>query len=792
MSDTAADASSPPPWRRATLLQHADAGLQGGATDVAPAISVSTTFDDLRDFSSGKVEAAPAEGSAGAPYIYSRDTQPSRSRCEALLSALYTPAVVSDADAGAGCGTGAVRTLLFSRGQAVAHALLLTLRSTAVLVCGGEGRSLAGAETPTSRRFHQLSAVAAQLPPSAAQVAVLAAGRAEEIAALAPQLRTHQRLLVWLASPCPISGNSAEAFVAALDKHCPQQPGMHVDVVADVSCAPGSTADFHAALLQRRRVTALVLWDTATLVGTLPPAAPVTAKPTSAGSAASLQPAALVTRQGELADRLHTLRTCAGLVPGSFEPWLLMRALRSLELRARRAQASTAAIVTAINTEERRVTAHAAADGAALLFVDFATQASAEAFLQRLKCFRRSAATGSVQSHALLLTAVDIHAPDGVVRLAPGIEDTPDLLADVRQALGAGAASGGGEAGGTTALVHAWAASAPVAPASYSERLERCQQVLCQLLGGPTVLYPAGLCAAHAALQLFAPQRVVMRAGYHGCHLLVETLHAAGTIAEVEKVPDLAAAKALGLRPSDVVWLESPINPHCVLEDIAAWAALAHTVGARVLVDATFGPPPLQQLLGCGADAVMHSTTKFVGGHSDTLGGTLTVPAADASSHARLLMQQCLLGLQPGALELELLAHSLPTVLLRVQQATATATTLAGRLQAAMDAGALPALTRVWHPSLPSHPQHALAQAQMLGGFGPMLAIELDTPARAGGLARRLRLFRDATSLGGVESLAEWRLKCDKRAAKTLVRLSVGLEDEDDLWHDLRAVLAEN
>ncbi len=299
----------------------------------------------------------------------------------------------------------------------------------------------------------------------------------------------------------------------------------------------------------------------------------------------------------------------------------------------------------------------------------------------------------------------------------------------------------------------------------------RLEAVLGALEGGEAVVYASGQAAATAALLHLRPRRVaIARGGYHGTHAAVDALAPLG----VAKVP-LEAAPAKG----DVVWLETPRNPTCELEDVAAHAARAHAAGAVVVVDGTFATPVLQRPLELGADLVLHSVTKLLAGHSDALAGVLVT--RDAAVAAALRAARTVSGAVPGALETWLALRGLRTLGLRVRRQTETATALAAWLE--------PRVARVWHPSLASHPGHALCQRQMRGP-GPILSLELGSEEAARALPGALALFRDATSLGGVESLAEWRRKHDPEAPPALVRLSIGLEDPADLVADLERGLA--
>ncbi len=297
----------------------------------------------------------------------------------------------------------------------------------------------------------------------------------------------------------------------------------------------------------------------------------------------------------------------------------------------------------------------------------------------------------------------------------------------------------------------------------------RLEAVLGALEGGHAVAYASGLAAAYAALRHLRPRRVLIDRGYHGTHAVLARLAEDGV-------------QVLGhdadMQEGDVVWLETPKNPTCEIQDIAAWSRQAHAAGAKVAVDSTFATPVLQQPLALGADVVMHSTTKFIGGHSDLLGGVLVVRSEEQA--AVLRAERTVLGSVPGALETWLLLRSLRTLPLRVRRQSDSATELARWLD-----GRVP---KVWHPSLPSHPGHALAAEQMRAPGG-ILSIELQDEATARAFPAGLHLFANATSLGGVESLIEWRYGHDKNAPPALLRLSIGLEAPADLIADLERAL---
>ena len=225
----------------------------------------------------------------------------------------------------------------------------------------------------------------------------------------------------------------------------------------------------------------------------------------------------------------------------------------------------------------------------------------------------------------------------------------------------------------------------------------------------------------------------------------------------------------------DVVWLESPRNPDLRVPDVAGACAGP----ADVVVDATFAPLA-QRLLDDDVACVVHSATKGLGGHSDLLGGVAITRCADLAD--RLAWHRTAAGAAPGSLDCWLLLRSLRTLDVRVTRQSSSAQ----RVAEALEASGL--LQRVLYPGLASHPDHAVAKRQMTA-FGSIIAVECRSEAAAQALPETLALFRSATSLGGVESLAEWRRKYDDAVSPLLVRLSIGLEDPDDLIDDLLRAL---
>ncbi|MFO0550291.1 MAG: PLP-dependent aspartate aminotransferase family protein [Polyangiaceae bacterium] len=241
-----------------------------------------------------------------------------------------------------------------------------------------------------------------------------------------------------------------------------------------------------------------------------------------------------------------------------------------------------------------------------------------------------------------------------------------------------------------------------------------------------------------------------------------------------------------------MVWLETPSNPMLKIFDIAMVSEIARERGAIVVVDNTFATPVLQRPLALGATAVLHSTTKYLNGHSDVVGGALVT--SDAALAERVRFLQNAIGAVPSPFDCYMVLRGMKTLHLRVRQSCASARLVAERL------AARPEVERVYHPSLASHPNHALAARQM-SDFGAMISFVLKggLPASRRFL-ERLRIFSCAESLGGVESLAEHPAimthasvpEAQRRALGIddgLVRLSIGVEAVDDLWADLAGAL---
>src|SRR3954454_25031451 len=296
---------------------------------------------------------------------------------------------------------------------------------------------------------------------------------------------------------------------------------------------------------------------------------------------------------------------------------------------------------------------------------------------------------------------------------------------------------------------------------------------------------------------------VLLRAALRpGDHLVLPHDAYGGTFRLVDKVlahwgveystADLADIDALraALRPTTrLVWCETPTNPLLGIADIAAAAEVAHDGGARLVVDNTFASPYLQTPLALGADVVLHSTTKYVGGHSDVVGGALVTD--DDELVEQLTFSQNAVGSVPGPFDNWLTLRGIKTLAVRMERHSDNAERVADML------ASHPAVSRVLYPGLPDHPGHEVAAKQMRR-FGGMVSFEAAGGAEAAlQVCAATELFTLAESLGGVESLIEhpgqmthmsvagWALE----VPDSLVRLSVGIEDADDLVEDLRTAL---
>ena len=323
------------------------------------------------------------------------------------------------------------------------------------------------------------------------------------------------------------------------------------------------------------------------------------------------------------------------------------------------------------------------------------------------------------------------------------------------------------------------------------------EEALASLEGGAHGLaFASGVAATTAVLQLLGPGDHVVAGDdlYGGTYRLLEKVYRPWGV-QVDYADSASpAAFAAALRPNTrLIWVETPTNPLLKLVDVAAVAKVAQRAGALLAVDNTFASPYFQRPLELGADLVVHSTTKYLGGHSDVVGGAVVSRRDDL--HEKLQFYQNAAGAIPGPWDSWLVLRGLKTLAVRMREHERNAQHLAKILEDH------PAVERVFYPGLASHPQHELARRQM-SGFGGMLSLELK-----GGFAAverfvaRLKVFTLGESLGGVESLACYpprmthaSLPPEERQRRgirdNLVRLSVGIEHVKDLEADLLGALA--
>ncbi len=317
------------------------------------------------------------------------------------------------------------------------------------------------------------------------------------------------------------------------------------------------------------------------------------------------------------------------------------------------------------------------------------------------------------------------------------------------------------------------------------------ETMLAALEGGSYGLaFASGLAAIDTLLRLFNPgdHIIVGNDVYGGTYRLFERVcRRFGLNFSWVDLTNLDAVRAAFTPQTKLLWLETPTNPLMGLADIAALSALAPE-GVLVAVDNTFASPALQQPLQLGADIVMHSSTKYLGGHSDVVSGALIVNNHKLYEDLRFL--QNAVGAVPGPMDCFLVLRGIKTLGIRMERHSANGLQVARMLEDH------PAVQRVLYPGLESHPQHELARRQMRD-YGGMLSIILDSPEAGYRMVTRTKLFALAESLGGVESLIEHPYSmthastADSEIAvpPALVRLSVGIENIDDLLADLRQAL---
>jgi len=321
------------------------------------------------------------------------------------------------------------------------------------------------------------------------------------------------------------------------------------------------------------------------------------------------------------------------------------------------------------------------------------------------------------------------------------------------------------------------------------------ETMLAALEGGKHGLsFASGLAAEDTLL------RAVLKPGDHvvlgndvygGTHRLINRVHGAwGVRNSTVEMSDLAAVEA-AILPGEtkILWVETPSNPLMKISDIAALVAIGHKHGVLVVVDNTFASPALQQPLAFGADVVVHSTTKYLGGHSDVLGGGLVINDDELAEKTTFL--QFAAGPVSAPMDAWLTVRGIKTLAVRMERHSSNALAIARYLETH------PAIEKVYYPGLESHPGHELARSQM-SAFGGMLSIGFaggESAARR--FAESTKLFQLAESLGGVESLVNYPSEMthasvrgtELEVATNIVRLSVGIEDIDDLLADITQAL---
>ncbi|KDN52086.1 cystathionine gamma-synthase [Tilletiaria anomala UBC 951] len=349
----------------------------------------------------------------------------------------------------------------------------------------------------------------------------------------------------------------------------------------------------------------------------------------------------------------------------------------------------------------------------------------------------------------------------------------------------------------------------------------RTEKVLSKLMGAEAITFGSGVAAGHACMQHYAPSVIAIRKGYMGIHAAIAVYRRGRTDLKIidldDEYPTLSKTEAEkdGVRRGGLlVWVETPLNPTGEVRDLKRYVQKAHAAGGYIGVDATLAPPPLQDPFKQGADFVMHSATKYMGGHSDLLVGVVAVKSK--VEWESLFWYRVATGAVPGNLESYLLLRSLRTITLRVQRQSETAHKLAQWLYSLTVDAAHPSedvedkelvggkvVEWVWHGSLqPRNDKDPSARPtegadfdprdQMPGGFSACFSIRFASAGQAAKVPHSTEYFTPATSLGGVESLLEHRILSQASEDPRLVRISVGLEDFADLQADLRRAFQAN
>lgn len=315
-----------------------------------------------------------------------------------------------------------------------------------------------------------------------------------------------------------------------------------------------------------------------------------------------------------------------------------------------------------------------------------------------------------------------------------------------------------------------------------NETWEQLEEALGSLEGGQALVYSSGQAAIHAAISSVGPSSTLYLGEdtYNGTRRLAALLEQEGRLScNTVSKEDLSEHVFLGgANEGDVLIFESPSNPALNVYDIAAIARACRAAGVVTVFDNTFSTPLQQSPLQLGVDVVVHSTTKFIGGHSDALGGAVVI--ADGERYESYRLRRTLFGPIPGPFEAFLTLRGLKSLSPRLRVSCESALEAARLLVSRFGEEA------VRYPGLPSDPGHEIASRQMKG-FGAIVTVDLGSQDRAETFLAALRLFHLATSLGGVESLAERRQKhtFEDKTPPGLIRLSIGVEATQDVLADL-------
>lgn len=321
--------------------------------------------------------------------------------------------------------------------------------------------------------------------------------------------------------------------------------------------------------------------------------------------------------------------------------------------------------------------------------------------------------------------------------------------------------------------------------------LERCLAALENAAHG--LCFSSGMAAIDTLLRLIKPGQHVLAGNdvYGGTYrLFTRVLRDYGLQFDFVDTSDLDKIRAAIKPNTRLIWVETPTNPLLKIADLAAIAEIAHRAGAQLAVDNTFASPYLQQPIGLGADFVIHSTTKYLGGHSDVVGGAILTN--DEAAYEQLKFLQNAIGAVPGPMDCFLTLRGLKTLPLRMERHSANAQQIAHFL------ADHPGVKKVLYPGLTDHPGYAVARRQMRLPGGMISFLPVGDAANARRIVEKTRLFALAESLGGVESLIELPAPMTHASVAgsplevdpTLIRLSVGIENVNDLIEDLQQALA--